>query len=247
MAKTSPKLSWCKVRLGKDLNWWVTETSDKVNWDSDGLSIIDPRQAAHMLETLDSLRDYGLDDAIVEKAFIPFSIDSKTGDKDVKLVRTSDSVTDSDELQLFLLPDSIDDDSPYAEFLDHITQLQIKMLNSTFDFEKDLAIEDLEEEIRENYSNDYMEGRAIHSFHEVMDILEYVPEGYSLEEDEDHDEKEEEEEEDYSEIEDLPEEDEDIEEDETMHWDEDEKEDDYSHGYDDDSHNLDDFSDDEKF
>lgn len=244
MAKTSPKLNWCKVRLGKDLNWWVTETSDKVNWDIDGLSIIDPRQAAHMLETLDGLRDYGLDDSIVEKAFIPFPIDSKNDKNEVKLVRSMDSVADSDELQLFLLPDSLDDDSPYAEFLDHITKLQVKMLNKTFDFEKDVAIEDLEEEIRENYSNDYMEGKAIHAFHEVMDILEYVPDGYSLEDDEDRDGKEEEED-DYSEIEDLPEEDEDLEEDETMHWDEDE--DDYGRDSYDDSDDLPDFDDDEKY
>ena len=81
------------------------------------------------------------------------------------------------------------------------------MLNDTFHFEKDVAIEDLEEEIRENYSNDYMEGRAIHVFHEVMDILEYVPEGYSLDDD---DEEEDKDEEDNYDIDDLPEEEENI-------------------------------------
>lgn len=227
MSKNSPKLSWCKVRLGKDLNWWVSETSDKVNWDIDGLSVIDPRQAAHMLEILDGLKEYGLDETIVEKAFIPFSIDKKTSKNEVKLLRSDDSVYDADEQQLFLLPDTLDDErSPYAEFLDHITCIQVKMLNDTFHFEKDVAIDDLEEEIRENYSNDYMEGRAIHVFHEIMDILEYVPEGYSLEDDEDDDEDKSDEEETYDEIEDLPDEDdEDLEEDDTMKWDDDEDED----------------------
>ena len=97
------------------------------------------------------------------------------------------------------------------------------MLNDTFHFEKDVAIEDLEEEIRENYSNDYMEGRAIHVFHEVMDILEYVPEGYSLDDD---DEEEDKDEEDNYDIDDLPEEEENIEEDDTMHWDDDDNDDD---------------------
>lgn len=97
------------------------------------------------------------------------------------------------------------------------------MLNDTFHFEKDVAIEDLEEEIRENYSNDYMEGRAIHVFHEVMDILEYVPEGYSLDDD---DEEEDKDEEDNYDIDDLPEEEENIEEDDTMHWDDDDNADD---------------------
>ncbi len=226
MAKTSPKLTRCKIHLGKDLNWWVVETNDKINWDIDGLSVIDPRQASHLLETLEGLREYGFDESLFEKAFIPFAIESKDSKNDVKIVRSDDSVFDADEQQLFLLPDILDDErSTYAEFLDHITKLQVKMLNDTFHFEKDIAIEDLEEEIRENYSNDYMEGRAIHVFHEVMDILEYVPDGYSLE-DEDEDDDDEDEEENYD-IDDLPEEDENIEEDDTMHWDEDEDDDDF--------------------
>ena len=180
-----------------------------------------------MLETLDGLKEYGLDEAIVEKAFIPFSIDKKIANNEVRIIRTTDSVYDADDQQLFLLPDTLDDErSPYAEFLDHITRIQVKMLNDTFHFEKDVAIDDLEEEIRENYSNDYMEGRAMHAFHEVMDILEYVPEGYSLEDDDEEEDAEHKtpEEETYDEIEDLPEEGEDIEEDDTMKWDEDEEE-----------------------
>ena len=238
MAKTSPKLSWCKVRLGNDLNWWVTETSDKVNWDMDGLSVIDPRQAAHMLEPLDGLREYGLDDAIVEKAFIPFSIDKRISKNEIRISRSQDSVLEADDQQLFLLADNIDDErSPYAEFLDHITALQIKMLNDTFDFEKDIAIEDLEEEIRQNYTNDYMEGKAIHIFHEVMDILEYVPDGYSLEDDDDEEHKDQEDT--YDDIEDVQEE-EDMEEDETMHWDDDDREDDDYTMHDDDFGDFDD-------
>lgn len=224
MAKASPKLTRCKIRLGKDLNWWITETNDKINWDIDGLSVIDPRQAAHMLETLDGLREYGLDDSLVEKAFIPFAIESKDAKNDVKIVRTEESAFDADDQQLFLLPDILDDErSAYAEFLDHITKLQVKMLNDTFHFEKDVAIEDLEEEIRENYSNDYMEGRAIHVFHEVMDILEYVPAGYSLDDEDDDNGKGGDE---NYDIDDLPEEEENIEEDDSMHWDDDEDEDD---------------------
>lgn len=229
MAKTSPKLSWCKVRLGNDLNWWVSETSDKVNWDMDGLSVLDPRQAAHMLETLDGLRDYGLDESIVEKAFIAFSIEKRLAEKEVRITRTTDSVQEADDQQLFLLADNLDDErSPYAEFLDHITALQIKMLNDTFDFEKDISIEDLEEEIRQNYTNDYMEGKAIHIFHEIMDILEYVPDGYSLEEDDDVEDKDKED--NYDDIEDLQEE-EDMEADETMRWDDEDEEEDYSEEY----------------
>ena len=50
MAKGSPQLEWCVVRLGEDHNWWVDEVSDPVRWDVDGLSIIDPRQVDHIIE-----------------------------------------------------------------------------------------------------------------------------------------------------------------------------------------------------
>lgn len=219
MAKTSIKLNWCKVRLGKDLNWWVTETSDNVNWDIDGLSVIDPRQATYILDTLESLRPYGLDDSIVEKAFITFSIDSRIGKDGIKLVRSNESVFEAEEQQLFLLPDTLDEErSPYAEFLDHITKMQVKMLNDTFHFEQDVEIEDLEEQIREKYSNDYMDGRAIHVFLEILDILEYVPAGYSLDDLDEDDPKKKQEEENYDEIEDIAEEE--LAEDDTMKWDE---------------------------
>ena len=223
MASTSPKLNWINVRLGKDFNWWVTETSDNINWDFDALSVIDPRQAAHVLDVLESLRKYGLDESVVEKAFLCFSIDSRIGNDGIKLVRCDDTIFEAEEQQLFLLPDMIDDErSPYAEFLDHITKLQVKMLNNTFHFEQDVEIDDLEEEIREKYSNDYMEGRAIHVFLEVLDILEYVPAGYSLDDLDDENIKKKDSDENYDEIEDIAEEE--IIEDDTMKWDEEEPE-----------------------
>ncbi len=241
MAKNSTKLKWCKVRLGGDLNWWVVETSDKVNWDSDGLSIIDPRQAAHIVETLAGLKEYGFQESIAQKAFFTCSIEDKAEKNSVKVVVTNGSIFDEDE-QYFWLPNNLDDErSPYAEFLDHITALQVKMLNDVFHFEEKLLVEDLEDEVREKYHNDYMEGKAIHVFTEVMDILEYVPEGYSLEDDEDEAGTQDEEE-NYDDIDDLPsDEEENLEEDETMHWDEEEEESqDFSPSFEDD-----DFSDDE--
>ena len=56
MAKGSPQLEWCVVRLGEDHNWWVDEVSDPVHWDVDGLSIIDPRQVDHIIELIEPRR-----------------------------------------------------------------------------------------------------------------------------------------------------------------------------------------------
>lgn len=238
MSKTSDKLKWCKVRLGKDLNWWVTETSDKVNWDSEGLSVIDPKQTEHMRDMLSELKEYGFEESILEKAFLPFSIDGETSDSSLKISRIKDSIVDNDE-QLFLIPNTLDEEgSPYAEFLDHITKLQIKMLNDCLDFEEEYTIEELETEIRDRYHSDYMEGKAIHSFHEVMDIVEFIPFGYSLEED-DSEKIDKKDDEDYSDIDDISEE-EDIKEDETMRWDDDDDSENDFERLDDESINFDD-------
>jgi len=227
MAKPSPKLEWCIVRLGDDMNWWVAEISDSVRWDVDGLSIIDPRQLAHILDLLDPLREYGFQADIFETAFIPFIIKETLPGNKVKLVRAHESLLESEE-KLFALPDQVDEEKgPYADLLDHVTKLRVKFLNDALDFDKHLTVDDLEEEIREDHHNAFLEGRALHAFQEIIDILEYVPAGFEVDEEAEETldpaaKKKGEE----DAAEDIPEvEDENIEEDETMKWDEDEDKD----------------------
>ncbi len=225
MAKTSPKLTWCKTRIGDDMNWWVEDISDSVHWDTDGLGIIDPRQFQHLLELMDSLQDYGLQTDFVEDAFFPFAIDKVEKDKSLLLKRIDDSILENEE-QLFALPDIIDEEKgPYADLLDHLTKLRVKMLNDLIDFSQKLTIEELEEEIREAQNVDFIEGKPSHFFNELTAILEYVPQGFELDSDDD-DAKDSEEDitDDIPEIDDA---DEKIEKDETMKWDEDEEEDDF--------------------
>jgi hypothetical protein len=163
----------------------------------------------------------------VDDAFYSFGIDKVEKDKTVLLKRVEDSILESED-QLFALPDILDDDKgPYADFLDHITKLRIKMLNDLIDFSQSLTIEELEEDIREKQNADFMEGRASHFFTEVTAILEYVPEGFALDEDDEEEAESEDEklEKDLGDIE-ADEPDEKIEEDETMKWDEEEEEED---------------------
>jgi hypothetical protein len=209
------------------MNWWVQETSDPVHWDVDGLGIIDPRQFQYLIDLLEPLQDYGLQNELVEDAFFSFGIDKVEEDKTVLLKRVRDSILESEE-QLFALPDVLDEEKgPYADLLDHITKLRIKLLNDLIDFSQSLTIEELEEEIRETQNGDFIEGRASHFFSELTAILEYVPAGYELEEDEESEPKSEEEEleKDLGDIE-TEEVDEKIEEDETMKWDEEEEDED---------------------
>lgn len=182
MAKSASQLEWCVVRLGEDHNWWVEETSDPVRWDVDGLSIIDPRQVQHIIELIEPMRDYGFDQDVVERAFFPFRIDNDLGGGRVRLSRVKDSLFESED-KLFALPDLLDEENgPYADFLDHITRLRVKMLNDLFDFEQKLSVDEVEDEIREARNIDFMEGKAVHAFTEITAILDYTPAGWESEE-----------------------------------------------------------------
>ena len=222
MAKVSTSLDWCVVRLGEDHNWWVVEVSDPVRWDVDGLSIIDPRQLAHLIELVDPLRDYGFDQDIFESAFIPFRIEKDVGSGRVRLKRVKDSLFESDE-KLFVLPDSLDEENgPYADLLDHLTRCRVKMLNDLFNFEAKLTVDEVEDEIREDQNTNFIEGKAIHTFEELTTILDYVPAGYDTDKEEAEKPTDAEDEDD-----DLPEldaaEEEKLKNDESLKWDEDEK------------------------
>lgn len=233
MTTGSHKLEWCIVRLGKDMNWWVEEISDPVSWDIDGLGIVDPRQASYILDLLDPMREYGLKDHAVEEAFFKFKIDRNLGDGRIRITRVHDLILETED-PLFILPDVIDDEKgPYADFLDHVTKIRVKMLNDLIDFKKKLTEEELEEEIREEQQCHFLEGKSIHPFKEVADILEYVPVGFELDLDDEPGYKTPEEvtedtfvEENIPDFEDENLIEEEIEEDETMRWDDDESEED---------------------
>lgn len=222
MAANNNKLEWCIVRLGEDMNWWVMEVSDPIRWDVDGLGIIDPRQMAYILEQCEALREYGFDSDVIEEAFFSFAIEREAGEGKVRLNRSRDSLLEDDEVTLFALPDVVDEEKgPYADFIDQITRHRVKMLNDLIDFDQNLTVDELEEEIRERQNQEYLEGRAVHPFSEITAILDYVPEGYELEDEEGSK---------RGEGDDIPdfedENDEKIEEDETMRWDDDDDDDD---------------------
>lgn len=214
-------LDWCIVRIGEDGNWWVSEISDRVHWDIDGLGIVDPKQIQHIIELSEPLTEYGLQTSIIENAFYTFVIEEKLKEGNVKLGRVRETLLES-EIPLFVLPDILDEEKgPYADFLNHITRLRVKLLNDTMEFQQKLTIDELEEDIRERHNADFMEGRATHFFREILSILEYCPDGYTLDGDNDDDSNGDEQiEEDFPEIDS----DEEIKTDETMKWDEEEEE-----------------------
>ncbi len=221
MPKLTSTLDWCVVRLGEDHNWWVEETSDPIRWDVDGLSIVDPRQVAHLTELVDALRDYGFDQDAFEAAFIPFRIERDLGSGKVRLKRVKESLFDSDE-KLFALPDILDEENgPYADLLDHLTRCRVKMLNDLFEFEAKLSVDEVEDEIREDQNAHFIEGKAVHTFEELRSILDYMPAGHESDEEQPVKDAEE------DGADDLPEVDEEeekkLKDDESLKWDEDEE------------------------
>jgi hypothetical protein len=183
MAKSTPTLVWAVIRLGDDHNWWVEELSDTVHWDVDGLSIIDPRQIDHIVELCEPLREYGFDLDEIDNAFIPFRIDKDLGNGRVRIARVRDSFLESEE-KLFALPDVVDEENgPYADFLDQITRARVKMLNDLFDFEQKLTVDEVEDQLREDQNNHFMESKSVHLFEEVIAILDFVPEGWEADDD----------------------------------------------------------------
>lgn len=221
MAKGTPQLEWCIVRLGDDHNWWVDEVSDAVHWDVDGLSIIDPRQVNHIIELIEPLREYGFDPDVFERAFIAFRIAKDLGKGRVRLARTNEPLLESDE-KLFALPDIIDEENgPYADLLDHLTRLRVKLLNELFDFEEKLTVDEVEDQIREAENNDFIEGKAVHLFTEITAILDFMPAGYGDDDEEAEKRPSAEEDDDLPEIEE--EEDERMKNDSSLKWDEDEE------------------------
>lgn len=216
MVKSTSKLEWIIVRLGQDMNWWVEETSDPIHWDVvDGLSILDPRQISHVIESSGHLIEYGFQLELVNKAFYKFRILEDLGKGRIRLGRVDFSLLEETE-PMFALPDILDEErGPYADLVNQLTKSRVKMLNDLIEFEEHLTIEDLEDQIRDLHQEEYLEGKAIHVFDELNSIIEYVPHGYELEaEEEEVTAKPKDLEEEFPDLE----EEESIEEDETMRW-----------------------------
>ncbi|MDR2721166.1 MAG: hypothetical protein LBB15_02665 [Puniceicoccales bacterium] len=180
---TSNKLNWCIVRLGEDLNWWVSEVSEDIHWDVDGLGILDPNQIECMVDLLAQLQAYGIRNDIVENAFFKFSIEKDLPKNTVKLVASDEELMSAKD-KIFAMPNVVDEgDGPYIDFLDHITSIRVKILNANLDFQRPLEVEELEEAVRDERQAKYVEGKSCHAFDEIISILDYVPAGYTLDDD----------------------------------------------------------------
>jgi len=227
MKKTSPSLDWCIVRCDEKKKWWVDSISDNENWDIEDLGIIDPKQFLYINELLDSMTEFGLESQLIDEAFFTFEIsDELKGDK-VRLDRVRDSLLKAEDM-LFALPDVLDEEKgPYADFLSHVSQIRVSMLNELIEFAEPYTIEEMEEVLSEKLNNDYLEGRRTHFSDELIAILEFVPDGFELDSDLDEERDGDEEGEDYSDLDsellDISDKEEKLLPDEDLKWDDEEE------------------------
>jgi len=177
MATATSQLQWCSIRFDNDSLWWVQTVNQDIHWDFDELGIIDPRQLAHILELLDSMREYGLQEDIVEKAFFKFRLQKEMTKQRFRLERTRDSLYDADQL-LFALPNDMDEESgPFEDFMKHALRVRVRMLNDLIETDQPLTTEEVDAEIREAQTKDLVEDQNVHCFAEITSVLEYTPEG----------------------------------------------------------------------
>jgi len=227
MKKTSPSLDWCIVRCDKKKKWWVESISDNENWDIEDLGIIDPKQFLYINELLDSMTEFGLESQLIDEAFFTFEISEELKGDKVRLDRVRDSLLKAEDM-LFALPDVLDEEKgPYADFLSHVSQIRVSMLNELIEFTEPYTLEEMEEVLSEKLNNDYLEGRRTHFSDELIAILEFVPDGFELDSDLDEERDGNEEGEDYSDLDsellDISDKEEKLLPDEDLKWDDEEE------------------------
>ena len=192
-----PKLRWLVARLGQDMNWWVDETSDEVNWGRESLSLLDPRQVAYLREELEQYREHGLRPDQIGRAFHPFEVASEMSDGRLRLEASAHDLGDED-VKLFALPDLFEEESDqYPAFLEQVAAARIRLLNATHHYFHNVDELDMEEELQARNADRYFSTQSIHVFNELEDILRWKPAEWDEAEeeagtaaDEDEDEKE---------------------------------------------------------
>lgn len=176
--KKEEQIEWCVVKLGADRRWWIEETSaTALISDDEQACVLDPKQIESIFDLLEPLQPYGLQRSLIEKAFLPLTIDRDLGQGRLRLLPTDESLSLSDG-KLFALPRLFDESyGGYAEFIDHIGNLRVKMLNANRRLKRQLSIDDLEDQVRAIWENAENSGQPLHLFQEIVAILEFCPAG----------------------------------------------------------------------
>lgn len=162
------------IRLGDDLNWWV-ESADDTARTTRVRSILDPRQVAHLVQTLDKYQTYGCRPEQLAEAFHVYRIDAEISEGVLRLAATDQSLFDEGN-EAFALPVIAEDESgAYYELLDIISAARIRKLNATHHYARQCTVDEMSEELNALDSDRYFSDDTIHAFDEINEILEWKP------------------------------------------------------------------------
>jgi hypothetical protein len=158
------------VRLGEDLNWWI-ESTDEGTPAPHPRGVLDRRQVARLVETLDEYRRYGCRPEQLSDAFQAYRVDAEVSEGVLRLAATEEL---GDEA--FALPVIGDDETgPYYEFLDALATARIRKLNKTHHYGRDCSTDEMLDELQALDSDRYFSDDTIHAFNEITEILEWSP------------------------------------------------------------------------
>src|SRR5262245_3279080 len=134
------------VRLGDDYNWWV-DSADEEAPTSRVRSVLDPRQVAHLIQTLDEYRTYGYRPEQLTEAFYAYRIDSEISEGVLRLAAADQSLFEEGN-EAFALPViTEDEDGAYYDFLDTVSTAHIRKLNATHRYAHQCTEDEMSEEL----------------------------------------------------------------------------------------------------
>jgi hypothetical protein len=173
--KKEDALRWIEVRLGDDMNWWLDKTSGELTEEAAARGVLDPRQVAHLVETLVPYHRHGCRRQELAGAFQMFALESALSEGSLRLAATDEDITDTGA-QLFALP-VIDGDGggPYYEFLDALSEARIRQINATHHYAQDCTVEEMQDELSALDADRYFSAESIHAFDEISEILQWSP------------------------------------------------------------------------
>ncbi len=171
----SNDLKWIVARLGDDMNWWLEQTSGEMTGtDEVGLGVLDPRQVAHLVQTMDEGHSPALK-KLMAAAFQVFTIESEVNEGLLRLGPADGNIFSAGS-DLFALPRVTGDaEGPYYEFLDALGAAHIKRLNETHRFVQPCTEDEMYEELNAIDSARYFSNETIHAFDEINEILQWSP------------------------------------------------------------------------
>jgi hypothetical protein len=159
------------VRLGDDFHWWI----ESADGETQARGVLDPRQVAHLIQTLAEYRRFGYRPEQLAAAFQAYRIDAEIAEGTVRLAATDQDLFEETG-ELFALPlVGEEQDGPYFDLLDTLSAARVRHLNATHHYASDCTVDEMSDELTALDSDRYFSDATIHAFEELNEILEWSP------------------------------------------------------------------------